>query len=112
MVSVQLALVRVLIATWWWSVGLGACIGALYIALSLLAGRYAMRQAPGRFFLVVFGAMLVRLVMTLVLVVLVLALAPVEKAPFIGAFFGVFVIGLAVEVLYLHRARPTRNDSL
>ena len=82
----------------WLSVGLGLAIGVLYIFASLAANRYAVRQEQSRFVVIVLGGMLVRILGAMVFVALVLLLLPVAQAPFIGTFFGVFVIGLVWEV--------------
>ncbi len=109
--GLDLLLPAVLTPAWWWSLGLGVGIGVLYSVASLLANRYAMRQDQQRFMLLVIGGMMARIAATLVLVALVLVLLPVQQVAFIGAFFGVFVIGLAVEVLSLHRGLQAARDS-
>lgn len=93
----------VLIAAWGWSVGLGAAIGVLYILISLLANRAALRKGQRTFMMIVVGGMLARMTVTLGAVVLILLLMPVQQTAFIGAFAGVFVIGTILEVLHLRR---------
>ncbi len=106
MCGLALSLPAVLTPVWWLSIGLGVGIGALYSLSSVVASRYALRQPQRRFMLVVVGGMMARIAVTLVLVGLTLVLLPVEQVAFIGSFFGVFVIGLVVEVVSVHRRQP------
>ena len=90
-------------SAWWLSIGLGSGIGLLYAIASLLVNRYAMRQPGHRFLLVFMGGMMVRLALALVGVTLILLLLPVQQRAFVASFLGVFVIGLIVEIVRVHR---------
>ena len=86
-------------------------MGLLYTVVSLLAHRFALRQAPRTFMMIVLGGMAVRMAVALIAVVLILYLFPVEQTAFVGSFFGVFVLGMIVEVRYVRRAVPAGQDS-
>ncbi len=83
----------------------------LYSAASLLINRYAMRQDQRMFLLLVLGGMIVRMLAVLLVVVMVLLLLPVEQVPFITSFLAVFLIGMIVEVLLLHRKGLAAMDT-
>lgn len=106
-----LALPSALLSAWWWSAGLGAGLGVLYILISLLANRLALRKGQRTFMMIVLGGMIARMFAALVGVVLILLLLPVEQIVFIGSFFGVFVIGMIVEVLHLRRGATAEQPS-
>ena len=111
MCSLLLSLLSGVLAAWWGSAGLGIGIGLLYSAASLLINRYAMRQEQRLFLLLVLGGMVVRMLVVLLVVVLVLLLLPVEQIPFIASFLAVFLIGMIVEVLHLHRKGLAARDT-
>ena len=98
-------------AAWWWSAGLGAGIGLLYSAASLVATWFALRQDQRLFMVIVLGGVIVRMATALVIVVLILWLLPVEQVAFIGSFLGVFILGMIVEVWRLHRRLSATGDS-
>ena len=102
-----LFLLPALTAVWWWSAGLGIGIGLLYSLASLVTNRIALRQEQHLFMVMVLGGMVVRMMAALLAVVLIVLLLPVEQMVFIGAFLGVFVIGMGVEVWNLHRTSRT-----
>ena len=106
-----LSLLIAFTAAWWASVGLGAAMGLLYIVISLLAHRFALRRGPRTFMMIVVGGMTVRVGVALVAFVLILYLLPIEQTAFVGSFFGVFIVGLIVEVLYIRRAAPAGQDA-
>ena len=62
-----------------------------------------MRSPSSRFMLLVMGGMTIRIFVTIIILTLVLLFAPVDQTLFLIAFFAVFVLGLILEVLYLHR---------
>ncbi len=93
------------------SVGLGASIGLLYGAASLVTARLALRQPGQRFMLVFLGGMMARLGLAIVLVLLVLLLFEVQVRAFIGTLLVVFLLGLAAEVWFVHRRRPGGTES-
>ena len=106
-----LSLLSAFTAAWWSSVGLGAGMGLLYIVVSLLATRFALRQAPRTFMMIVLGGMVARMGAALLAVVLILYLLPVEQTAFVGSFFGVFIVGMIAEVLYVRRVMPAGRNS-
>lgn len=55
---------------------------------------------------VVIGAMLVRVVVTLGLLVIALRWLPVAPTGLLGGFFATFLIGLAIEIRFFHRKQP------
>jgi ABC-type multidrug transport system permease subunit len=87
----------------WLSISLGAGIGLAYGGFSYLTYRRALSAPKQRFQVIVWGGMLVRMFAALVLIALIVALAPVQPLAFVGAFFAVFVLSLALEVFLLHR---------
>ena len=106
-----LSLLSAFTAAWWSSVGLGAAMGLLYTVVSLLAHRFALRQGPRTFMMIVLGGMVARMGVALIAMVLILYLLPVEQTAFVGSFFGVFIVGMIVDVLYVHRATPAGRNS-
>ena len=88
----------------WLGVVLGGGLGLLYGLASCLAWRWAQhQQVVRRFLLVYFGTMGARLLIGLTLVTLIVVLFPVDEFAFVGTFFAVFVAGLILEVVQLHR---------
>ena len=85
------------------SIGLGVGIGLLYKLASRATYRLATRHGDRRFIQFVLGGVAVRLFASLVLVVLVLVLTPVDVGVFTTSFLIVFAVGLAHEVWWLHR---------
>ncbi|MFQ5570782.1 MAG: hypothetical protein ACE5G0_13945 [Rhodothermales bacterium] len=96
---------------WWLSLGLGIGLGLLYSAASLVVNRYALRQDSHRFLLIVLGGMIARMALALALVALIVLLLPVEQVAFLASFLGVFVIGIIVEVMILHRKLLAANNT-
>ncbi len=110
MCALLLSLLSGFLSAWWGSVGLGIGIGLLYNAASLVANWYAMRQNQRVFLLIVVGGMVVLMTIALALVALVVVLVPVQQTAFFASFLGVFVMGMIVEVLRLHRKALAADD--
>jgi hypothetical protein len=111
MCSLLLMLLSGFLSAWWSSAGLGIGVGLLYSAASLLANRYALRQDQPTFMLIVLGGMLVRILAALAVLALIVLVLSVEPIPFVASFSAVFLIGLIVEVLHLHRQRSAAADT-
>ncbi len=90
---------------------MGAGLGVLYVLISLLANRLAFRKGQRTFMMIVLGGMMARMFIALITVVLILLLLPVEQTALIGSFFGVFIIGMIVEVLHLRRLSAADQPS-
>jgi len=83
---------------------IGTGLALLYGVSSLVAHRFALRANDRNQFLgIVFGGLLTRMALALLSVMLVISYVSVSVTAFIGSFFGVFVVSLIIEVLYLHR---------
>lgn len=93
----------------WLSFALGAILGLLYIVASFVSNRHALRSAD-RFMIIVVTTMLIRIVLALVALIGIMLLLPVSPAAFMGSFFVIFVIGLILEMLFLHRNTPGADD--
>ena len=85
------------------SIGLGAGVGLLYSLASHATYRVAAGRGDRRFFQIVMGGAVVRLVAAVLLVVAILLLAAVDAAAFLGSFLIVFSAGLGREVWWMHR---------
>lgn len=89
---------------WWVGAALGTGLGVAYGVSSLLINRWALRlEGPKKFVIASIGGVAVRMLAALGLVAFVLLLTAVHAAAFVGAFFIVFVLGLALEIAILHR---------
>jgi hypothetical protein len=96
----------------WISTGLGGGLGLLYGLASYLNCRLAFRWSHA-FLLVVFGGLLLRLFVALGLLTTALLWLPVARAGLVGGFFGVFLLGLVMEVRWLHlRPKPDAPTAL
>lgn len=94
------------------SVILGLVIGGLYILLVYVSLRLALGQSKRSFMLFVFGGMALRLFLAVAAIAMIIALVPVKQIVFLAAFFGVFLIGLVLEITILHRqSDSTKNAS-
>jgi hypothetical protein len=51
----------------------------------------------------VLGGMLLRMAVATIVIVLILLLLPIDPLVFTGTFFGLFVVALVLEVLFLHK---------
>ena len=87
----------------WLGLGLGGGLGVLYILASVMTHRWAAQREAARFLAIVLGGMVIRMIIALALVGGIAAFMPVHVPIFIGAFFVTFVVGLALEVVRLHR---------
>lgn len=94
----------------WFSAVLGLGIGGVYVLLIFLGLKLALRQKKHSFMLFIFGGMTVRLFLSVAAIALIIALVPIEKAVFLTAFLGVFLIGLIVEVVILHRQQGSPSN--
>lgn len=87
------------------SVLLGAFIGAMYVIAAYFSFRFAHGRSQKIFLMVALGGIGVRLFVAVALIALVFALSPVNQPAFLGGFFAVFVLGLILEVTFLHRSQ-------
>lgn len=76
-----------------------------YVLISFLSNRIALHDARNPM-VVVIGAMLVRVVVTLGLLVIALRWLPVAPTGLLGGFFATFLIGLAIEIRFFNRKQP------
>lgn len=91
-------------AEWWTSVGAGIGVGLLYLTALLVTTLRATRCRSNRRFMALFaGGMIVRIALAMAILALVITLADVNVPVFVGAFLIVFVGGLAVEIVLIHR---------
>ncbi len=89
----------------WLSFALGAALGTLYIVASYVSNRRALRSA-NRFMSIVVTTMLIRILLALIVLVGAMLLLPVSPTAFLGSFFVMFIIGLILEVVFLHQNSP------
>jgi hypothetical protein len=89
----------------WFSTALGLGTGGIYLLLVYLSLRLARGMGRRMFMMVVFGGMAIRLFVMASVIAIVIALASVSKVVYLAAFFVVFLIGLALEVVVVHRER-------
>jgi|GEM_PF-616660 hypothetical protein len=98
--------------SFWFSSLLGAGIAVAYSVSAIVLGRVAMKS-PGRTFtMIVFGGMVARIFVALIILTLILLFAQVDQMTFVMGFFVVFVIGLTVEIVTLHRRQNVISDAL
>ncbi len=72
--------------------------------------RLALGRSKQSFMLFVFGGMAFRLFLAVAAIALIIALVTVNNVVFLAAFFGVFLIGLVLEIAVLHRhSDSTKN---
>ncbi len=89
----------------WFSSLFGAGMAVVYSVSAIVLGRVAMKS-PGRtFMMIVMGGMVARIFVALIILTLILLFAPVNQLAFLMGFFVVFVIGLTVEIVTLHRSQ-------
>lgn len=92
------------------SLVLGALLGVIHAVaacvMALRASRYEAKQAVR----LVVGGMAVRMVFVLAMFAIILAVLPVSRGAFVGAFGVMLLAGLIVEAVILtarsHRAQP------
>ncbi len=82
---------------------LGLAIGGLYGGAVFGVVRLANRYQDSRFLIFVFGGMLLRMVVVLLVVSAVLLFLPVHIVAFASALAGAILLGLGLEVWMLHR---------
>jgi len=87
------------------SVLLGVSIGGVYVLAAYLSFRFALGRSHKIFFVVALGGVGARLFVATALISLVLALTAVNQPAFFGGFFAVFVVGLVLEIVFLHRGQ-------
>lgn len=95
----------------WFSALIGVGLGVMYGLSAYLASRTAMNRSHRSFMLLVLGGMMARLFLTILIITLILLLVPVNKLVFVVSFFVIFVIGLALEILILHRRQLSVNQN-
>ncbi|MEL6615949.1 MAG: hypothetical protein AAFQ43_09435 [Bacteroidota bacterium] len=84
---------------------LGAALGVAHAVAGLGIARLARGRSQAAFNAVVLGGTVLRMFGVLAVVVLLLLVASIQVAPFIGGLGATFLVGLIVEVLVLLR-RP------
>lgn len=92
------------------SLGLGAGLGVAYIVASYFSNRRALKSKD-RFMAIVVTTMLIRILLALIILIGITLLLPVSPTAFLGSFFVVFVIGLILEVWFLHEQTLARDDA-
>ena len=85
------------------SIGLGIAIGALYGVSAYVSHRIALRFSDHAFLGIMFGGMLLRMVLLLVLVTLSAWLLPLNLTVFAVALAGMLLLSLAAEVTLIQR---------
>lgn len=93
----------------WLSILLGVGLGLVYVAVSFLSNKRALRSEE-RFLIIVGATMIVRVFVALIILVGIVLLLPVTLTAFLGSFFVVFVIGLGFEVWYLQTYGPVSAE--
>jgi len=81
----------------------GVGLAALYSVAAYFLGRIAMRSSRQTFMMIVMGGMVARLFIALIILTLILVFAPIHKVAFLLGFFVVFMVGLTLEIVTLHR---------
>jgi hypothetical protein len=81
----------------------GASIGAVYGLSAYISFRVALDRPDRLFMLIVLGGMALRLFIAVLTIALILVLSNVDQEVFLISFFAVFAVGLAAEILFLHR---------
>ncbi len=87
----------------WFSALIGLGIGAMYVLMVFLGLRLALRQKKHSFMAVVLGGMALRLFLAVGVIAIIVAVTDVDKVVFLATFLGVFLIGMIVEVVFLHQ---------
>ena len=98
-----------MIESFWFSALLGAGLAAVYSAAALLVGKAAMKASSRTFMMIVMGGMVARIFIAIIILTLVLLFAPVDQTVFLIAFFAVFIVGLALETITLHRRQKAQS---
>ncbi len=98
---------------YWISALAGAGIAAIYSVAAFLLGRLAMKSSQRTFMMIVMGGTVARLFVAMIILTLIILFAPVNQMAFLAGFFAIFVIGLAGEIVTLHKTqKAASNDSL
>lgn len=87
----------------WTSALLGVALALANGAASVLLLRRARGRASKAWFTIVFGGMTARIALVLAALVAALVWAPVHRSAFVGALLAACAVGLAAEVLLVHR---------
>lgn len=94
----------------WLSIAIGLGIGVLYVAASYISNLRALRSKRA-LMLIVVATMLLRICIALVALVGVMMLLPVTPTAVMGSFFVMFIGGLTVEIILLHRRGATTREA-
>lgn len=86
-------------------IGLGCLLGASYVLISFLSNRIALQSARNSLAIIA-GAMVVRIVVLLGLLVMALQWLPVSPTALLASFFASFLIGLVIEIRFFHKQQP------
>ncbi|MEZ4703015.1 MAG: hypothetical protein R2834_21965 [Rhodothermales bacterium] len=101
-----------MVTTVWFGLLLGFVIGGLYGAAVFGVVNLANRFQDNRFLLFVFGGMLLRMVVVLLVVSAVLLFVPVHIVAFASALAGSILLGLGLEVWILYRRLLSKSGSV
>ena len=93
----------------WLSIGLGIAIGLCYVAASYYSNQRALNSR--NFMLLVVSTMMLRMFVALILLIGILMTLPVSDIAFLGSFFVIFVLGLAMEIRMLHGRQKDASTS-
>jgi len=86
----------------WFGALAGISIGGLYTLSSYLTVRIALGKSDRMFMMLVLGGMAVRLFVTMLILALILAVAPVHRTALVAGFIVSFIAGLIIEIRLLH----------
>ncbi|NNE34636.1 MAG: hypothetical protein HKN13_05345 [Rhodothermales bacterium] len=89
----------------------GLIIGGIYVLLVFGTVRLAQKRSRKSFMLIVLGGMSLRLFLAIASIALIFALVPINKQVFLAAFFAVFLIGLVLETVMMHRHGTSSDDN-
>ncbi len=86
-------------------IGLGCLLGVSYVLISFLSNRIAL-QSTRNPLAIIAGAMAVRIVVVLGLLVMALQWLPVSPVALLASFFVTFIAGLGIEIGFFHKKQP------
>ena len=89
---------------------IGAGIGASYVLSAYIMFRFALSRGQRMFLIISLGGIGIRLLVAISAITLILVLSSVHQPAFLGGFFAVFVLGLILEVLMLHRGQQAASQ--
>jgi hypothetical protein len=95
----------------WFSALIGIGLGVFYGLSAIFVTSWAMNKSHRSFMLLVLGGMMARLFVTILAITLILLLVPVDTMVFIISFFVLFVVGLVLEVVLLHRRQQLASSN-